>query len=1000
MSRGDVILRLVELTKTFETKDSRTVVALNKVTTTFKRGEFVAVVGRSGSGKSTLINILGGLDTPTGGDYYCEGNNITGLNEGHWDALRNEKIGFIFQEYHLIDYLTVFENVEVALNYQNIPEAKKKADVKNILEKIGLKDHMHKLPTQISGGQRQRVAVARALVKEPDIILADEPTGALDIDTANEVIGLIKGLSEDRLVIVVTHDRNIATNHANRIIEIGEGKFLTDLEKETIEQTYQNVYRKAEPINLPFREKLKVTIAKVRSKLFRTMFIALSLALAFSFTILFNSIERGFTQAYDEYFDSINRTNAYGFSIYANTEYGDQSNGSVLYDDYDSFVKDLTSSFSSVLNDQYNTKFLTGFSNTHVKQGDYVVPVTSSESAPDMLADAKIILLSETSSYTHSDLFYPSSLANYPRLPLESGNEIIVTEKFLREYYNLPDQPIDFSEYTGTPLEINQIIFDTSTVLDQVTIERFLGELIQFKTDLVFSNGVTSVTYTATEYMNESQFYNDIFELLDDGYELTSETVSVTSEVGTTQYVEEAADYISKKFTIPIRFNNLQVPSYCYSIDSSLSSGTLYDYYSNYCNSLFSDNTVGSNFSSYSEYKSYIDVFKDQLANYVENTSSTNLDLNTMLRSEVLYYINDQSDQDHCYLTGQDDYSDCYVYSVISLMDEFIKDQDYLQPNDYGLGKLEEIDIVLKYNDTTTDLVISGVIQNNNESAIYMPVGVYNSLFSSNDTDVTAVDGYFSVSLDRLISHLEGSESGDDLLERVAMESFLVPLDNLDDSYKQQFRLKTNEIAQYAQSGCALYTLDNALQDPNEYDLAFDNDIIADNFSIVDYSACKLNSSANTHIQNTKLMFGIFFNVLMGISIVFFTLLLNVMLEEREEEIGVYRSVGATSKDIKNLFFYVIIFILVVAAVLSITLILILDTVVNNLFVSVVADNSTIVSFAGITLSVPDGKITDISFFNLFFYIVVVLGCILFISNKNITKMSQTKPIDILRRID
>src|SRR5690554_4347522 len=169
MSRGDIILRLVELTKVYY--GARKITALNNVSTSFKRGEFVAVVGRSGSGKSTLINILGGLDKPTKGDYYCEGNNVSRLNEGHWDALRNKKIGFIFQNYHLIEYLSVYQNVEVALQFQNMPKGMKDAKIRDIIEKVGLSDHINKNPSQLSGGQRQRVAVARALVKDPDIIL-------------------------------------------------------------------------------------------------------------------------------------------------------------------------------------------------------------------------------------------------------------------------------------------------------------------------------------------------------------------------------------------------------------------------------------------------------------------------------------------------------------------------------------------------------------------------------------------------------------------------------------------------------------------------------------------------------------------------------------------------------------------------------------------------------------------------------------------------------------
>ena len=450
MSRGDIILRLVDVTRVYETQEGRKIVALNKVTTSFKRGEFVAVVGKSGSGKSTLINILGGLDVPTEGDYFLEGNNIARINEGQWDAIRNEKIGFIFQEYHLIEYLSVYKNVEIALKYQQSTTRKTRdAKIKDVLTRVGLIDHMNKVPGQLSGGQRQRVAIARALVKDPAIILADEPTGALDHKTSENVIELIKGLSKERLVIVVTHDRGIANEHATRIIELADGRFTSDLIRENIPQTYQNVYKKTKPTNLNLRDKLELTIKKLGSQWIRTFFTALSLALAFSFTILFSGIERGITDSYDAYFEALNKANSYAFSLVPEDQV-------ITVADYEQATTDLLSAFNAQFAD-VNSEIITGYSpDVALSQSSGGVErVFENDVRPDFFGQYKVRLIdiANIDRYSYDDLFIGDSI--YP----QNFDEMMVTTKFYRDYAMLGDDIVNLTNYVDTTLSVPEYTF-------------------------------------------------------------------------------------------------------------------------------------------------------------------------------------------------------------------------------------------------------------------------------------------------------------------------------------------------------------------------------------------------------------------------------------------------------------------------------------------------------------------------------------------------------------
>lgn len=221
------IIELKNISKIYGSKDNQ-LVALNNITLTINKGEFVTILGTSGSGKSTLLNIIGCLDSPTTGTYLYENEDIIKINDKQLSKLRNKSFGFILQFFGLINDESVYENVSVPLQYSD--KKNKKELIENILKKLGIIDKIKAKPTELSGGQCQRVSIARALVNDPDIILADEPTGALDKKTGLQVIDILKQLNlEGKTIILVTHDQMIAES-SKRIIQLEDGNIVSDVE--------------------------------------------------------------------------------------------------------------------------------------------------------------------------------------------------------------------------------------------------------------------------------------------------------------------------------------------------------------------------------------------------------------------------------------------------------------------------------------------------------------------------------------------------------------------------------------------------------------------------------------------------------------------------------------------------------------------------------------------------------------------------------------------------
>lgn len=269
------MLQIKNITKTYDT-GSLQQKALDNVSFNLRDSEFVSVLGHSGSGKTTLLNLIGGLDRYDDGDIIINDTSTKQYTDRDWDSYRNHSVGFVFQSYNLIPHQSVLANVELALTISGISPNERKERATEALKEVGLGEHIHKRPNQLSGGQMQRVAIARALVNEPDILLADEPTGALDTDTSSQIMDLLARVAKDRLVVMVTHNPELAEEYSNRIIELRDGEIISDSnplnieDKDAVESTHRNLGK----ASMSFATALSLSFNNLRSKKARTFLTA------------------------------------------------------------------------------------------------------------------------------------------------------------------------------------------------------------------------------------------------------------------------------------------------------------------------------------------------------------------------------------------------------------------------------------------------------------------------------------------------------------------------------------------------------------------------------------------------------------------------------------------------------------------------------------------------------------------------------------------------------
>lgn len=293
------MLELKKISKSYKT-GSFVQQALKEVSIQFRNNEFVAILGASGSGKTTLLNIIGGLDQYDSGDLIINNKSTKKFKAIDWDRYRNHCVGFIFQNYNLIPHISILDNVEMGMTLSGVNSKTRKKKAKEALKKVGLLEHIHKKPNQLSGGQMQRVAIARALVNNPDIILADEPTGALDTKTSIQIMDLIKDIAKDKLVIMVTHNPDLAKDYATRIIEFKDGTKISDSNPVTEKEKDTSIL-KIKKTAMNFRTALKLSFNNIKTKKGRTLLTAFASSIGIIGIALILSLSNGFKIEVDNF---------------------------------------------------------------------------------------------------------------------------------------------------------------------------------------------------------------------------------------------------------------------------------------------------------------------------------------------------------------------------------------------------------------------------------------------------------------------------------------------------------------------------------------------------------------------------------------------------------------------------------------------------------------------------------------------------------------------------
>ena len=435
------MLKLENITKVYTTKKISQI-ALKGVSLTFRESEFVSILGPSGSGKTTLLNIIGGLDKYTNGDLIINSISTKKYSDKDWDTYRNHKIGFIFQNYNLIPHQTILANVEIALTLSGISKKERRKRSIKALTDVGLKEHIKKKPNMLSGGQMQRVAIARALVNNPDIVLADEPTGALDTKTSIQIMDLLKKISKDKLVIMVTHNSELAEKYSNRIINIKDGEITRDSNPFNNNEEKENIVKRKRNKTMNFITALSLSLNNLLTKKSRTFLTSFASSIGIIGIALILSLSEGATK----YIDRTERETlaSYPISIEKDTI------------DYNSFIKNTQNSnkdiyecdkksictFDDLSNNPYlqmtnkkvsnNLKeFKFAIENNYENIFDYVIDIKYNYNVKLELYDKENYQKISNSMFTNEEM------QEYFNSPDNTFKELISDENLLKSQYEL-----------------------------------------------------------------------------------------------------------------------------------------------------------------------------------------------------------------------------------------------------------------------------------------------------------------------------------------------------------------------------------------------------------------------------------------------------------------------------------------------------------------------------------------------------------------------------------
>lgn len=360
------MLEIKNITKIYKTEGFEQK-ALDKVSVNFRKSEFASVLGPSGSGKTTLLNIIGGLDKYTNGDLVINGVSTKKYKDADWDSYRNHRIGFVFQSYNLISHQTILKNVELALTLSGVSKKERIKKAKAALKEVGLEKHIHKRPNQLSGGQMQRVAIARALVNNPDIILADEPTGALDSQTSVQIMDILKKVSQNKLVIMVTHNPELANTYSNRIINLQDGHIVDDtnpFDGKDIEVEEKKVTKSnTKKTKMSFITALSLSLNNLLTKKGRTVLVSIAGSIGIIGIALILSVSTGF----QNYVDSIQEETLTSYPLSIMKESFDITSLLMGIDTNQDDVEEIKMDNEKVLERQIMTKTLSSVKSNDIK---------------------------------------------------------------------------------------------------------------------------------------------------------------------------------------------------------------------------------------------------------------------------------------------------------------------------------------------------------------------------------------------------------------------------------------------------------------------------------------------------------------------------------------------------------------------------------------------------------------------------------------------------------
>jgi len=495
-----MLLTLDKLSKKYTIEKKKIFNALSCVDLDFEKGEFVSILGPSGCGKSTLLNIIAGLDQPSDGDLIIEGKSTKKYKKKDWDLYRKNNIGFVFQSFNLIDHLSALENVEIVMNLIGLSRKARIERAKKLLKQVGLEKHMQHKPGELSGGQKQRVAIARALANDPDIILADEPTGALDKKTGIQIMKLLKEVSRDKLIIMVTHNRKLAYEYSTRVVSILDGKIQKD---EIINEYKKNSLKselKKKDGSMSFGDAMKLSLRNIKQKMGRIAITTIAGSIGIAGILLVIGLSNGATDYIDMQTNSFASANIIQTSMKFKNNESQKANYPKDIKAYDRIKK--------------NPEVL------DVREDLNVKDITSYEVNNKTLED--IAFNSLASQNNHSNI----SHALKGRVPKDTKNELLVNKdmaKNIIEKYGMNPDKDDYTKAIGKKIKvIIQEKATNPTTGEEVSGKKYTQnfEVVGVVNEIALSSAAVYYSYDAVHNW-----------LKNDGYYTGKEKRTVNAEV-------------------------------------------------------------------------------------------------------------------------------------------------------------------------------------------------------------------------------------------------------------------------------------------------------------------------------------------------------------------------------------------------------------------------------------------------------------------------------------